>query len=63
MDKTDKTENMVIDPVCRMKIVVDEEKRQVGKSEYNGNYYFFCSPRYKTVFDKNPDKFISEVSK
>jgi Cu+-exporting ATPase len=30
-----------------------------GESEYQGTTYYFCSPRCKERFDKNPQKFVS----
>lgn len=48
---------MAIDPVCGME--VDEEKA-AGKSEYNGETYYFCSPGCKAAFDKDPEKYIGK---
>ena len=46
---------MAIDPVCGME--VDKEKA-AGKSEYNGETYYFCSPGCKAAFDKDPEKAV-----
>ena len=46
---------MVIDPVCKMTI---DEKKAAGKSEYNGQTYYFCAPICKTKFDANPQAYI-----
>lgn len=48
---------MTKDPVCGMD--VDENKAQF-KSEHMGKTYYFCSQSCKTVFDKNPMKFMDE---
>jgi Cu+-exporting ATPase len=42
---------MAIDPVCKMKV---DEAKAAGKSEYNGQTYYFCAMSCKTKFDKNP---------
>ena len=31
-----------------------------GKSEYNGETYYFCSSGCKKTFDKNPEKFAGK---
>jgi YHS domain-containing protein len=45
---------MVTDPVCGMKI---DTKTATGKSEYNGQTYYFCSLGCKKSFDKEPEKY------
>ncbi len=49
---------MAIDPVCKMD--VDEKNPPGGTSEYNGVTYYFCAPGCKIVFDRNPDKYLSD---
>jgi Cu+-exporting ATPase len=44
------------DPVCGM--MVDPQKA-AGKVEYAGKTYFFCSPRCKERFEKEPEKFLA----
>jgi Cu+-exporting ATPase len=46
---------MVKDPVCGMMI---EEKDAAGKSEYQGQTYYFCAHSCKTRFDENPQRYI-----
>ncbi len=46
---------MALDPVCKMKV---DEKTAKLKSYYKGNTYYFCMPRCKEAFDKNPEKYI-----
>lgn len=43
------------DPVCGMKIEVDES---ADKSEYNGKVFYFCAPGCKKLFDANPEKYV-----
>jgi Cu+-exporting ATPase len=31
-----------------------------GRSEYNGQTYYFCSPGCKRDFDKDPAKFVGQ---
>ncbi len=47
---------LVKDPVCEMEI---DPKEAAGKSEYNGQTYYFCSEHCKKAFDKEPEKFVS----
>ncbi len=44
-----------IDPVCKMK--VDGNRCKIT-SDYKGKIYYFCAPECKTVFDRNPGKFL-----
>ncbi len=48
---------MVKDPVCGMEI---DPKTAAGKSEYQGQTYYFCSPGCKRDFDKDPAKYIGK---
>jgi Cu+-exporting ATPase len=47
----------VKDPVCGM--MVDPEKA-AAKVEYAGKTYFFCSPRCKERFEKEPERFLAD---
>ncbi len=44
----------VKDPVCKMEIEVD---KAVGRLEYKGQIYYFCSMGCKKQFDKDPEKY------
>lgn len=44
------------DPVCGMQI---EESDAAGKSEYNGQTFYFCSANCKTRFDDEPEKYVN----
>lgn len=45
---------MAKDPVCGMEV---DEKKAAGKSEYQGQTYYFCSSGCKAAFDKEPQKY------
>ena len=45
---------MVKDVVCGMVI---DPKSTAGKSEYEGETYYFCSSGCKKAFDKEPEKY------
>ena len=46
------------DPVCDMDVTPESA---AGISEYKGRTYYFCSPGCKRSFDKDPEKYLSEV--
>jgi Cu+-exporting ATPase len=48
---------MAKDPVCGMMI---DEKTAAGKSDYQGQTYYFCAPICKTRFDENPQKYLNK---
>jgi len=45
------------DPVCGMEV---DEQSAGGRSEYDGETYYFCSPGCKTTFDENPEQYANE---
>ena len=47
---------MAKDPVCGM--MVDEAKA-AGKSEYQGQTFYFCAPICKKKFDQDPAKYAA----
>lgn len=47
-----------IDPVCDMEVTPETA---AGKSEYNGQTYYFCSPGCKKDFDKEPEKYLGKA--
>lgn len=49
---------MAKDPVCGMDV---DERQAAGKSEYQGQTYYFCSPGCKQAFDKNPEKYAPKA--
>lgn len=44
------------DPVCGMSV---DKAAAKGKSEYKGSTYYFCSEVCKTLFDKEPEKYLA----
>jgi Cu+-exporting ATPase len=48
---------MTKDPVCGMEV---DEKTAAGKSEYQGQTYYFCSAGCQKAFDKDPGKYVSK---
>ena len=57
---TEVKSNMAEDPVCGMDV---DEKTARFKSEHMGKTYYFCDQACKTVFDKNPMRFMDEQEK
>jgi Cu+-exporting ATPase len=49
---------MAIDPVCKMEV---DPKKAPARSEYKGTTYYFCGPRCKERFDKDPERFLKTV--
>jgi len=49
---------MAKDPVCGMDV---DPKSAAGKSEYQGQTYYFCSPGCKQAFDKEPEKYVEST--
>jgi len=47
-----------IDPVCGMDVTPETA---AGKSEYNGQTYYFCSLGCKKAFDKEPEIYLGEA--
>lgn len=47
------------DPVCDMDVTPETA---AGKSEYNGQTYYFCSLGCKKAFDKEPEKYIGKAN-
>lgn len=43
------------DPVCGMTV---DPSKAVGKSEFHGKTYYFCSKTCKEKFDRNPEPFV-----
>lgn len=46
---------LVKDPVCNMEI---DPRESLGKSEYRGVTYYFCSETCKRDFDADPQKYL-----
>jgi YHS domain-containing protein len=48
---------MAKDPVCGMQV---NEEQAAGKSEYQGQTYYFCSAGCKQQFDHNPERYAGQ---
>lgn len=47
---------MAIDPICKMTV---EPESAAGKSEYNGESYYFCNIKCKEKFDASPETYLN----
>lgn len=47
---------MNYDPVCGMKV---NNIMDLPRSAYKGGMYYFCCPKCKEIFDRNPEVIIS----
>jgi YHS domain-containing protein len=52
----DMENNMMIDPVCKMKV---EPDKAAAKAEHAGQVYYFCSDICHKSFVAEPDKYTS----
>jgi YHS domain-containing protein len=50
---------MAKDPVCGMDV---DPKTAAGKSDYQDQTYYFCSPGCKKAFDNEPSKYVKAES-
>jgi membrane fusion protein, copper/silver efflux system len=48
------------DPVCGMEVAINKAEKAGKKSVYKGIRYYFCSDECKTLFDKNPDRYVTK---
>ncbi|HWR16455.1 MAG TPA: YHS domain-containing protein [Terriglobales bacterium] len=48
---------MHTDPICGMQV---DEKNAAGKSDYNGQQFYFCSTDCKQKFDRNPEQYAKK---
>ncbi len=52
---------MIRDSVCSMAI---NPQNATVKTQYKGQTYYFCSKLYKTMFEREPEKYVkSEETK
>ena len=47
------------DPICGMDVTPESA---AGKSEYDGNTYYFCSLGCKDSFDRQPERYLGEAA-
>ena len=50
---------LVFDPVCEMTIPRYAAEAQ---SEYDGQIYYFCYTACKTLFDWDPEKYVTRMN-
>ncbi len=46
------------DTVCGMSV---DEQRAAGRSEYEGQTYYFCSQSCQAKFDQNPEQYTKDT--
>ncbi|MBI4529367.1 MAG: YHS domain-containing protein [Deltaproteobacteria bacterium] len=49
---------MVVDPVCKKE--VDEKAASGGKARFWGQVFFFCTPKCRASFQRDPQKYVPE---
>ena len=49
---------MAKDPVCGMDV---DEKKAAGKSDYQGQTYYFCNPRCQQKFEADPSRYLAKT--
>lgn len=47
---------MAVDPVCKMSV---EPAKAAAQSRYEGATYYFCCPKCKQAFDREPQKYLA----
>ncbi len=50
---------MPTDPVCKMQV---DERTAAAKATYNGKAFYFCSEACKKEFEKDHEKFKTQVN-
>ena len=55
-DRTAVAPGRVLDPVCGMTI---DPERAAGRTDYNGQTYYFCSKRCLERFEADPEAFLA----
>ncbi len=53
-----KETNLVKDPVCGM--MIDPATAKGGRTNYKGETIYFCSPKCKTKFEAEPEKYLTQ---
>jgi YHS domain-containing protein len=47
---------MATDPVCKMTV---EPAKAAAQSSYRGTMYYFCCPKCKAAFEREPEKYLA----
>lgn len=45
------------DPVCNMEV---DEQSAAGRSQYQGQTYYFCTESCKSEFEQNPEMYANQ---
>ena len=45
------------DPVCNMEV---DEQSAAGRSQYQGQTYYFCTESCKSEFEQNPEMYVDQ---
>lgn len=45
------------DPVCNMEV---DEQSADGRSQYQGQTYYFCTESCKSEFEQNPEMYVDQ---
>ena len=53
------TNETFVDPVCGMEVTPETAAASV---DYGPQTYYFCSPGCRTVFETDPEKYISHAA-
>ena len=57
MNEPNQTTQTFIDPVCGKEVTPETAAASV---EYGAQTYYFCSPGHRTVFETDPEKYITQ---
>jgi len=52
------TNETFVDPVCGMEVTAETAAATV---EYGPKTYYFCSPGHRTMFEMDPEKYITNT--
>ena len=53
------TTETFVDPVCGMEVTADTAAASL---EYGPKTYYFCSPGCRTLFEMDPEKYVSHAA-
>jgi membrane fusion protein, copper/silver efflux system len=61
VQKAEVKSGVATDPTCGMEVNVDDAKAAGLASEYHGKRFYFCSPKCKQDFDKDPRRYVEKI--
>ena len=53
------TNETFVDPVCGKEVTPETAAASV---EYGPQTYYFCSPGHRTIFEMDPEKYITHIT-